>query len=628
MRSFFTKLFFALLVTFFATSAMEAQVYIWGGPGDANSEFDGGLNEWTTNDDRGATWVWTEDGTGSDGCYWGTRGPIESPSVANGAALFNSDKFDCMDGIAYPHRGELTSPVFSCEGHSTVFVKFDQITRYWNASSNETYMQVSTDGGTTWLPGDGINCNPDLLRWNFEAWERENQKLFDISEYAANQPNVQIRFVWNGAYYYWIIDDVYVIEQPDVDLEISAILYDPIASQFPASQADARDMGFAINLPNHGSVDAENVTVGVTVSDADGNVVYEDAINEITATAGDTTEVDFENSFLASEGQLEGGTYYIDYYTTADGVTEMNMADNGWGDRFFVSESYYDNHYYTPFNAWGLENYAAFNIFETGSWSEADYPNYTFLADSINMACSDGNDEETFLADVNIFIYKVSDDVAADFSNFDTEAPAQLDPGEDPHPQLELIGFGFESSYQNDDYTAFRIGLYNLDFEENVVLEPNTRYIVMAYWNNDKSLYHVADRLKFHNGLPASGWWAPFGDNDEWVWDFDPWYGWLIGMDINYVVNANTVQLPENTMEAFPVPADTDLNIDINFEEMQDEATIVLTDINNRYVQSIKIENFNTSSETMNVSNIPSGNYILRLLTKEGVAEQKIVIQH
>jgi len=303
---------------------------------------------------------------------------------------------------------------------------------------------------------------------------------------------------------------------------------------------------------------------------------------------------------------------------------EANTSDNDQGDRFFVSESQYNNHYYTPYNAWGLENYALFNVFETGSWADLGG---VFLADTIILACSDGNDEETFIADVNLFLYKVSDEVEADFSNFDKEAAAQLDPGEDPHPQLEMVGFGFETSFQYDDYTEFGIGLYDMEFNENILLEPNARYILMAYWDNDKSLYHVADTYKYMNGSPASGWYSPDG-NDVWTWDFDPWYGWYLGMNIEFGVNTDTPILPDNTMQVFPNPADSHLNIDLSFENTIEKANIVLTDINNRYINSIQVKDFNTVSETMNVSNVPSGNYILRLETKDGVAEQKVIIQH
>jgi hypothetical protein len=625
MKSFFTKIFFAVLITFSLAQLSNAQVYIWGGPGDVNSEFANGLNDWTTSNENNAFWNWTANGMGDDGSYWGTRGPINSASVANGAALFNSDKFHSVDGIAYPHRGELTSPVFSCEGHSTVFVRFDQITRFWD-SGNQTFLQVSTDGGNTWLPADGYNSNPDILRYNFASFPREEQKLFDISEFAANQPSVQIRFVWQGSYYYWIIDDVYVMEQPEVDLEISAVLYEPLASQVPVTQMDAREMSFAINLPNHGSMDVTNAVVGVNVTDADGAIVYTDSLTDITVLSGDTTEVNFTNTFLPSDGINSVGTHFIEYWTYVPEVQETNTADNGYGERFFVSEDYYDMSYYTPFNAWGLENYALFNIFETGSWSDND-EGYVFIADSVNMACTDGADEDTFLADVNLFLYKVHPDVLPDFSNFEKETPAQLDPGEDAHPQLEMVGFGFETSFQGEDYTEFMVGLYDIDFNERVALEPDSRYILMAYWDNDKSLYHVADRYKYLNGLPASGWFSADTDGN-WAWDFDPWYGWMLGLQIQYVVGTETTPLPDNTLQVFPNPADTDINIDINFETTVNEATIVLTDINNRYINSMKLENFNSISESMNVSNVPSGNYILRLVTEQGSTEQKVIIQH
>jgi hypothetical protein len=556
--------------------------------------------------------------------------------------LFNSDKFNSVDGIGYPHRGELTSPAFSCEGHNTVFVRFDQICRYWNASDNQTFMQVSTDGGTTWLPGDGITAN-NIPRWNFAAWSWEEQKLFDITEYAANQPNVQIRFVWNGAYYYWIIDDVYVMEQPEIDIEVSPDLpflsqivpsheYPSMAAQFPVTQVDGAAMNFAFLAANHGFTDAQNVEARVSIVDLDDNVYYTDMLSDITIPAGDTVEINFENTFTPVLDEMAVGTHFVVYEAAIAETDEPNNADNFVEDRFFVSEGFYDQNYYDPNYSWGSNEglFGAFNIFKTGSWSNID-EGYTFMVDSLNMAVSDGADVETFLADVNVFIYKVSDEVMDDFSNFESEIPAQLDPFEDAHPQLELVGFAFESSYQNDDFNEFKVGVYDLDFNETIEIEPNATYLVLAYWDTGSSFYHCMDLLKWHNGNPHSGWYAPWGEDGAFIWDFDPWFGWMIGMDINYVedeTNTNLVALPENTLNAYPVPAGTELTIDVAFENMQANATLVLTDMSGRYIESIALEDIKTVRETMNVTQIPSGNYVLRLITENGVAEQKVVIQH
>lgn len=642
MKSFFTKISFVLLIVFGLSTFLSAQVYIWGGPGDPNSEFAGGLNDWTTSENNGTSWIWTADGTGSEGTYWGEIDPINSASVDNGAALFNSDKFNSVDGIDWPHRGELTSPAFSCEGHNTVYVRFDQICRYWRASENQTFLQVSTDGGTTWLPGDGISANY-IPRWNFSAWSWDSQKLFDISEYAANQPNVQIRFVWNGSYYFWILDDVYVMEQPDIDLEVSPELpfvgqivpsheYPVQASQFPASQVDAEPMQFSMLLANRGFMDAENITATVSIVDGDDNVYYEDVVEGNAVPAGDTVEVTFENTYLPELDELGVGTHYVVYEANIDGMDDLTEADNFVEDRFFLSEGNYNQGYYDPNYSWGSNDglFGAFNVFKTGSWSNVE-PGYKFIIDSLSMAVSDGADLETFLADVNVYIYKVSDDVMADFSNFETEVPAQFDPEEDAHPQLELIGLAFESSFQHDDFDVFKVGVYDTEFNANINIEPNTTYLVMAFWDTGAPMYHCMDLYKWHNGNVHSGWYAPWGENEAFIWDTAPWFGWLLGMDINYVeveVGTEDLALPENTLNAYPVPAKDFLNIDVSFDQIQENGTVVLTDMTNKYINSLELNDFKTANETMDVTNVPSGNYILRLITENGSIEKKIVIQH
>ena len=204
---------------------------IWGGANDPNSRFALGLNDWTamagtsstynvppdcasnrtpvsTEADPDALWAWDENGMAEEGAFWGSRGPIASPSLADGAAIFNSSFLDnagsdtnCGGGIApSPHTGYLVSPTFSCAGHSTVFVRFHQYFRNFVAT---TTLDVSIDGGTTWVR-DTLNGN---LQFNDETGNDDVQ-LVNISAIAANQPNVMIRFTFEGEYYFWIIDDV------------------------------------------------------------------------------------------------------------------------------------------------------------------------------------------------------------------------------------------------------------------------------------------------------------------------------------------------------------------------------------------------------------------------------------
>ena len=94
-------------------------------------QFDGGIPDtWVISpgDPEGAVWQWTDNGEANDALvdgvvlpaiFWGTLPSIQSPSVANGVAMYNSDVYDSggTNVGAGPYSGtqsgSLTSPVIS-----------------------------------------------------------------------------------------------------------------------------------------------------------------------------------------------------------------------------------------------------------------------------------------------------------------------------------------------------------------------------------------------------------------------------------------------------------------------------------------------------------------------------------
>ncbi len=631
MKGFFTK-FYSLTLIILATAQISfAQVYIWGGPGNASSEFNGGLNDWTTNNDRGCEWTWTADGKGTAGSYYGTQPAIVSPTVANGAAIFNSDKFHSKDGIAYPHRGELTSPSFSCENNSTVFVSFYQRTRIWNPA-NEMALHVSADGGNTWVSFD-LNLDIRDVKYNLVGESRKMHQLIDISEVAANKPQVQIRFVWNGSYYYWILDDVYVMEQPPIESEVYAAYNAQPHQVIPFSQIDGEPLNFAIALINKGSEELAGLTARADVYHLNTTTNVWDSVYSVESplvgsfASGDTTDwLIFEQPLtLSSDFITAPGRYAVEYVLNDMG--EFNVRDNTWWMPFTVSEGTYDGGdpgdlFYV--RGWGgSEDWNIFNVFTTGSW--ADLSTGYYVADSTGAAAWDGTDNgDEFITDVNAFLYKISPDVAEDFSNFDTLALAQFDFFDEPHPQLEMVGFGFESGLQSGDFDFWKVPFYDLDFNNQVKLEPNSRYMLLYHWNIGRTVYHGTDNAptnyKLNNGIYIN-------NGNEWQWFFGLPYGIYIGMDITFAGNANAPQLPESVMEIFPNPVSTMLNVNIDLGKDMGDANLVLTDMNNKVIETKLLNNLNTTSTSMNVSNVPAGNYILRLVTEEGIATKKVMIQ-
>ncbi|HHB78406.1 MAG TPA: hypothetical protein ENK85_04150, partial [Saprospiraceae bacterium] len=350
MKINFTKSLMTLVAVAFslALSAQSGAVYIWGGPNSTgaeydNSTFNNGLNDWTTeglesavqDSAANAVWQWYEDGA-MDGAYWGAAGTIASPSVANGAVGFDSDFYDNAgvpgnfgNGIApSPQKSTLTSPSMDCTGETAVAVLFYESYRNFNAS---TTIEASNDGGNTWT-SYLIPLNEDVpgnQSTGGDAWT-----YVDISATAANQADVRIRFVWNGDYYYWLVDDVALVKTPQNDLSVVDYFY-PAASysQPTITNVDCNSMGFNCTIRNSAKVTRNNVKVYVTVTGENGEV-YADSV-ELDEFAGDAEDSLITFEPLWSPGNT-AGEYNITYSVT-DNNDDFNPGDNQDGRSYEIS---------------------------------------------------------------------------------------------------------------------------------------------------------------------------------------------------------------------------------------------------------------------------------------------------
>ena len=343
MKINFTKGLMTLIAVALSLG-LTAQVgveYIWGGPNSTgaeydNSTFNGGLNDWTTEGLESATqdsahnaiWRWDENGQMADGTWWGGNGTIESPSVSNGAVGFDSDYYDNSGLAPYPQKSILTSPSMDCTGEAEVSVLFYESYRQWNATSK---LEVSNDGGNTWVPyaipfNDDISSN---LPTGGDAWTYVN-----ITPTAANQSDVRLRFVWEGGYYYWILDDVALIKSPQNDLAIVDFFYPAAAySQSSMTGVSCDSMGFNCTIRNVAKVTRNDITVYVNVSD-DSGVVYTDSV-ELLELLGDSEDTLITFDGLWSPGNVEGG--YSIVYSVKDAEQDFNPGDNNDGQNYEIS---------------------------------------------------------------------------------------------------------------------------------------------------------------------------------------------------------------------------------------------------------------------------------------------------
>lgn len=162
--------------------------------------FDLDLNGWTVNNPN-ANWYHSDAGTALSH-NWDNRPPINSPTntAGSGAAVFNGDSLSAAGSTATVFT--LTSPILAVGGltNEKPGLIFNQ---YYKNFAGSARVEISTDGGMTWAI---FPVNQSV--GNFMETPPDDFVFLDISSVALNEPELQIRFAYEGAGGFWIIDDV------------------------------------------------------------------------------------------------------------------------------------------------------------------------------------------------------------------------------------------------------------------------------------------------------------------------------------------------------------------------------------------------------------------------------------
>lgn len=187
------------LATLFFAFALQSQDIIYSYTFDADEE------AWVSDSlSNTGLWSWTPTGKADQGNYWNDRPSIDESS--NGALVYDGD-YIISSGIGNPSESYSTaieSPIMDFTGQPDVFIKFNQY--YRNYESN-TSLQISINLGATWNTIDlneGVNRNVETNPKDYE--------IINISDIVGNEETVNIRFVFDGGYYFWILDDIFLYD--------------------------------------------------------------------------------------------------------------------------------------------------------------------------------------------------------------------------------------------------------------------------------------------------------------------------------------------------------------------------------------------------------------------------------
>lgn len=172
-------------------------------------DFNNGLpNDWTQDPGSEETlWQIRGDGEALFGQFWNERPRLDSPSDG-GAAVFDSDGYQSNPEtlVPFPHRGVLVSPRIDISGRNRVALQFYQ---YYRNFESITRIGVSVDGGADW---QDVRINEQIP--TAAETSNSNRVFLEISDLVGEADQVQIRFVFEGSNFFWIIDDVQLLELP------------------------------------------------------------------------------------------------------------------------------------------------------------------------------------------------------------------------------------------------------------------------------------------------------------------------------------------------------------------------------------------------------------------------------
>jgi hypothetical protein len=252
---------------------------------------DNGVGPWVAFDSSPAgNQIWK---IGGNGGQVPVNFTFASPSLvpqfttsANGYAFFDAYRFNQPTLPTYESvLGTLTSPSLDLSASPSVILEYKQNFAYCCFSFSPLTVEVSNDGGTTWVvfPGEG-SFLPDA-----NTSSGNLTTIIDISCVAAFQSDVLVRFAYNNAFdqffgfYSWCIDDIFLYEAPsDNDIEVIQVTNGDVFNDWeyrvtPLSQARyAADGGLMVGVmySNKGSEDQTNAVISIDVLDNGGSSIF------------------------------------------------------------------------------------------------------------------------------------------------------------------------------------------------------------------------------------------------------------------------------------------------------------------------------------------------------------------
>lgn len=268
-----------------------------------SEDFGSGLpSGWTLldNSGNGVNWHWTTTGAYNTGSFPGLE--TLNPVGTTAANGYMIFDSDSSAGTLTGEDADMTSDLIDCSAYNVVHLTFNQLLFHF---AEVPTVSVSNDGSIWTVVYDasfGLSAG--------QATPNPDFVDIDITAYAALQSTVYIRFNFTGNYdRWWMIDDVSLYEPAAADAGVYAITA-PTTSCTVLSNAET----ISVEVYNFGSDSISGFDVSYSI----------DGAAPVTENITDTIAPGFSYSysFTATADFSMPGTYIITSYTSLSGDAE------------------------------------------------------------------------------------------------------------------------------------------------------------------------------------------------------------------------------------------------------------------------------------------------------------------
>jgi|SRR6056297_2753302 len=625
---------------------------LWGGPDDPNSTFDGGLNGWTSrriltyqNDplNQPDSFVWLPEGDVTAGLVSNADNIIASPTQANGAAGMNFDLLITGGSTnpgspAYPFFvSELISPTIDLSGNTgPLALNFYQLIRILNNVGESFYTAVafSTDGGASW-------GTPQVLNEDLESQERaQNQVIFPIPENVSDAEQFRMKFIVSMDFYYWVIDDVVISPLPSTNISIADAFHPSSAYATPEFDIEKDTFNFSAVLLNEGT-ELDSVLIEIEVLNADNNQVLHQQTKILTQVENGIDTIHFFELLLP---RLQEGNYLVRYRVDALDSIDLDYTDNFKSFDFQVTCNQYamTDPELTSTEVPGVSPWLPPSA-DAWVWGNGYYIAETELFENRSFLGS----EHIFISPTGDFSDRSATVLLMEFAqkgkNYDFDLVRGINDQDlfripvFDHPAFKVLAFSIiEDDHLNAVGSGNLLELEFLDFFNN---ETNQLYLEPPLLENDR-LYFIAIVISDENvgnvqiaGIPSELD-NPIGilyspDENDRMRNFRGFPGEVpvarMNLGEGIICSDDTESNQKGNLTVFPQPAKSNLFLDMDLNKPSDIA-IEYINLSGQRIKTSQHKHVYKQLVSEDLSNMPTGSYIIKVTTEEGVKSAKVMV--